>query len=123
MSVQTFNPDAAATQPLSLRMTDKALRRAEKEVAKQAAIGLRLTVKKSGCSGFRYLLDFVNEAQAGDLRVDINDKVTLFVAEDCRALVNGTEIDYVTEGLNASFEFHNPNATGECGCGESFTVN
>lgn len=121
MSVQTFNPNADAS--LSLSMTDKALKRAEKEIAKHAAIGLRLTVKKSGCSGFRYLLDFVDAIQPGDLSVTLNDQVTLFVAPDCQALVNGTEIDYVTEGLNASFEFRNPNATGECGCGESFTVN
>lgn len=122
MSVQTFDPGTANTN-VKLTMTTRAQQRAEKELAKHSAIGLRLTVKKSGCSGFRYLLDFVTAAQADDLPVAINDKVTLFVAPDCRTLVNGTEIDYVTEGLNSSFAFHNPNATGECGCGESFTVN
>jgi Fe-S cluster assembly protein SufA/iron-sulfur cluster assembly protein len=123
MSVETFIPGQSDTSSgMNLTMTERAQRKAEAEVSRRQALGLRLTVKASGCSGFRYLLDFVTEPVADDLRMEITERLALFIAKDSVNLVKGTEIDYVTEGLNASFQFKNPNATGECGCGESFTV-
>lgn len=120
MSIETYDP--AVAESIKLTFTSAARKRAESELAKQHAAGLRLSVKKSGCSGFRYLLDFVDEPSNDDIRLDISADLTLYIDADARDKVEGTEIDFVTEGLNSSFQFSNPNAAGVCGCGESFTV-
>lgn len=118
MSVETYNP----AQP-RIDMTEAARLQARKEIAREKARGIRLAVKESGCSGYMYVLDYVHEAQSGDTEVPFGGDVTLFVDRESLPVVNGTQIDYVTEGVNSFFKFRNPNATGECGCGESFTVN
>jgi iron-sulfur cluster assembly accessory protein len=118
MSVQTYVPG-----DVSIRMTATAEQQARREIRREAARGLRLAVKPSGCSGYMYVLDYVRDEQAEDKQIRIADDVTLFVDSGSVSVVNGTEIDYVTEGVNSYFKFRNPNATGECGCGESFTVN
>lgn len=104
-------------------MTDAAQAQAGKEIARENAQGIRLAVKESGCSGFMYVLDYVHESTDNDAQLTFGDDVVLFVDKSSLPVVNGTEIDYVTEGVNSFFKFRNPNATGECGCGESFTVN
>ena len=106
-----------------ITMTETAREQARRELARQNAGGLRLAVKPSGCSGYMYELDYVDEPESADRRFDIDDQVTVFVDENSLAIVQGTEIDYVTEGVNRFFRFRNPNAQGECGGGESFTVN
>lgn len=118
MSVQTFVPG-----DVSIRMTPTAEKQARKEIRREAARGLRLAVKPSGCSGYMYVLDYVRDNNPQDKSISIAEDVTLFVDSGSVSIVNGTEIDYVTEGVNSFFKFRNPNATGECGCGESFTVN
>ena len=85
------------------------------------AAGVRFGVKRTGCSGFAYVVDLADSIDAGDQLVEV-DGVPLIVNDKSLALVEGTVIDFQRHGLNASFVFHNPNATGECGCGESFTV-
>jgi iron-sulfur cluster assembly protein len=85
------------------------------------AAGVRFGVKKNGCSGFGYVVDLA-AAVAGDDNVLDIDGIPLIVDAKSLPLVDGTLIDFQRQGLNASFVFHNPNATGECGCGESFTV-
>jgi Fe-S cluster assembly protein SufA/iron-sulfur cluster assembly protein len=124
MSVQTYVPG-----DVSVQMTPSAEKQARKEIKREAARGIRLAVKPSGCSGFKYVLDYVREQpdspeqSSGDQLLAIADDVTLFIDNKSASIVNGTEIDYVTEGVNSFFKFRNPNASGECGCGESFTVN
>lgn len=86
-----------------------------------SARGVRFGVKRTGCSGFAYVVDLADELVADDHVLDI-DGVQVVVDSKSLALVDGTVIDFQRQGLNASFVFHNPNATGECGCGESFTV-
>ena len=85
------------------------------------AAGVRFGVKRTGCSGFGYVVDLAPSVGEGDRLFDI-DGVPLVVEDKSLPLVDGTVIDFRKQGLNASFVFHNPNATGECGCGESFTV-
>ncbi|WP_266156813.1 HesB/IscA family protein [Dyella silvatica] len=85
------------------------------------AHGVRFGVKRTGCSGFAYVVDLADEVGSDDEQVEI-DGVRLIVDSKSLPLVEGTVIDFQRQGLNASFVFHNPNATGECGCGESFTV-
>ena len=104
-------------------MTDAARQQALAEIAREHAQGIRLAVKESGCSGYMYVLDYVHEAGDNDASIPFGDDVTLYVDKASLPVVNGTEIDYVTEGVNSFFKFRNPNVTGECGCGESFTVN
>jgi iron-sulfur cluster assembly protein len=86
-----------------------------------AATGVRFGVKRTGCSGFAYVVDLAEAMDEGDQLVEV-DGLPLIVNDKSLALVQGTVIDFQRQGLNASFVFHNPNATGECGCGESFTV-
>jgi iron-sulfur cluster assembly protein len=84
-------------------------------------VGLRLGVKTTGCSGMAYVLEFVD---------DLNDEDSVFEDQGVKVIIDpkslvyldGTQLDYVKEGLNEGFEFNNPNAKSECGCGESFNV-
>ncbi|MCK5819699.1 MAG: iron-sulfur cluster assembly protein IscA [Psychromonas sp.] len=84
-------------------------------------IGLRLGVKTSGCSGMAYVLEFVDVLNDDDVMFE--DKgVNVIVDKKSLVYLDGTELDFVKEGLNEGFEFNNPNINGECGCGESFSV-
>ena len=85
------------------------------------AAGVRFGVKRTGCSGFAYVVDLAEVVGKDDQLVEV-DGLPLIVDDKSLALVDGTVIDFQRQGLNASFVFHNPNATGACGCGESFTV-
>ena len=85
------------------------------------AIGLRFGVKRTGCSGWGYVVDLAREPCEGE-RVFEQDGVAIHVDADSLELVDGTEIDFIKQGLNEQFVFRNPNVAGECGCGESFTT-
>ncbi len=81
----------------------------------------RLNVKKTGCSGWGYEVNLVAETGADD--VVFEDKgITIAVPRTALPIVDGTTVDFVQQGINSTFVFDNPNAKGECGCGESFTV-
>ena len=84
-------------------------------------VGLRLGVRKTGCSGFAYVVNYA-DAVLGNDRVFASQGVQVLVDSDSLALIDGTEIDFVRHGLNEAFRFRNPNVRGECGCGESFSV-
>ncbi|MDN5370940.1 MAG: iron-sulfur cluster assembly protein [Shewanella sp.] len=84
-------------------------------------IGLRLGLKTSGCSGMAYVLEFVDELNEDDEVFEMNG-VNIIVDAKSLIYLQGIELDFVKEGLNEGFKFNNPNAKGECGCGESFTV-
>ena len=78
-------------------------------------------MKKSGCSGFAYVLDFADSINADDVVYE-QDGVKVIVAADSLSFLDGMELDYVREGLNSFFKFNNPNVKDNCGCGESFSV-
>ncbi len=84
-------------------------------------IGLRLGVKTTGCSGMAYVLEFVDQLNEEDQVFEV-DKVKIIVDAKSLVYLDGTELDFVKEGLNEGFQFNNPNVKDECGCGESFTV-
>lgn len=84
-------------------------------------LGLRLGVKTSGCSGMAYVLEFVDVLNDDD-EMFTDHGVNVIVDKKSLIYLNGTELDFVKEGLNEGFEFNNPNTNGECGCGESFSV-
>ena len=84
-------------------------------------VGLRLGVKKTGCSGYAYVVNYADEVAAGDVVFEAAGVNVIVDAESLR-YVDGTEIDFVKQGLNEAFRFRNPNVRGECGCGESFNI-
>lgn len=103
-------------------MTEAAATRARKFLEQRdKGIGIRLGVKTTGCSGLAYVMEFVDEIDETDTVIE--DKgINIIVDGKSLVYLDGTEIDFVKEGLNEGFEFRNPNAKGECGCGESFNV-
>ncbi|MAX31882.1 MULTISPECIES: HesB/IscA family protein [Halomonadaceae] len=84
-------------------------------------LGLRVSVKPSGCSGYSYVLDFADETGGDDVTFEEHG-VAVYVAPEALDMLDGSEVDYVSEGLNRFFRFNNPNVKDQCGCGESFTV-
>ena len=84
-------------------------------------LGIRLGVKTSGCSGMAYKLEFVDSAEADDLVFESHG-VKVFIDPKSLPFLEGTELDFVREGLNEGFKFNNPNVKDQCGCGESFNV-
>ena len=89
--------------------------------ADPGALGLRFGVARSGCSGWGYKVDMARDAGADDTVFDAGG-VLIYVDAGSLAQLDGTEIDFVKQGLNEQFVFRNPNVKGECGCGESFTT-
>ncbi|MCH7741175.1 MAG: iron-sulfur cluster assembly protein IscA [Proteobacteria bacterium] len=86
-----------------------------------SGVGIRLAIKTTGCSGLMYVLEPVDEPQPEDIQFT-SQGIDVYVDPKSMVYIDGTEMDYVKQGLNEGFEFKNPNVQGECGCGESFTV-
>lgn len=84
-------------------------------------MGIRLSIKKTGCSGLMYSLDYINEINPLDIKISTNN-VEIYIESKSAVYLNGVMIDYVKKGLNENFEFINPNEKNRCGCGISFTV-
>lgn len=107
---------------MAITLTEAAARHVQKHLQKRGkGIGIRLGVKTTGCSGMAYVLEYVDEVTPEDV-VFQGYGVSVFVDPKSLVYIDGTELDFVKEGLNEGFDFRNPNITGECGCGESFTV-
>ena len=121
MTVTSFDPNAE-----TISMTAAAQGYFIKKLAAESKKGsdkiIRLSTKKSGCTGYAYVLDFVDGPEENDDQVEAAAGITLSVAVDALKMLRGTEIDLVTEGINKVIKFNNPNVTAECGCGESFSV-
>jgi len=107
---------------MSISLTPAAAERVRTFMASRGqGIGLRLGVKQTGCSGYAYVVSYADEVGAGDIVFE-EAGVKVVVDADSLKYVDGTEIDFVRQGLNEAFKFRNPNVKGECGCGESFNV-
>lgn len=106
---------------MAISLTPAALAHARKFVQGSNAIGLRFGIKRTGCSGWGYVVELAQAAQADDHVFDVEGLPVLIDAQSL-PLVDGTRIDYVRNGINLEFTFDNPNATAQCGCGESFTT-
>ncbi len=107
---------------MSLHVTQKAADRIKKFIDKDSsAIGFKINIKKTGCSGWGYEVELPKALEAND--VVYEDKgVKLIASQDTLDVIDGTTIDFEQQGINHVFVYKNPKATGECGCGESFTT-
>ena len=107
---------------MSISLTESAADRIRTFLAARGhGVGLRLGVRKTGCSGFAYVVNYADDQQPGD--VVFEDRgVRVLVDAASLKLIDGTQVDFVKQGLNEAFRFRNPNVKGECGCGESFSV-
>lgn len=107
---------------MSFDITPAALERMQQFLVREPdALGIRFGIKRTGCSGFGYTVDLAREIGEAD-QVFEQDGLRLVVGDKALPFIAGTRIDFQRQGLNTAFVFSNPNATGECGCGESFTV-
>ena len=107
---------------MSISLTENAAKQVAKQLAKRGkGIGLKLGLKKSGCSGYAYILDYADELNDSDQIFEHFGVKVIVNAADLEFL-NGMELDYRREGINEAFQFNNPNVKGTCGCGESFSV-
>jgi iron-sulfur cluster assembly protein len=107
---------------MTISLTDSAAHRVTTFLAARGkGVGLRLGVRKTGCSGFAYVINYADGSQDGDTVFE-DRGVKVFVDAVSLPLIDGTVVDFVKQGLNEAFRFRNPNVKGECGCGESFSV-
>ena len=107
---------------MSISLTSAAADRVRSFLGRRGhGVGLRLSVKKTGCSGFAYVVNYADEIGTEDVVFE-DQGVKVIVDRASLGFIDGTEVDFVKQGLNEAFRFRNPNVKGECGCGESFTV-
>jgi iron-sulfur cluster assembly protein len=107
---------------MSIKLTQSATQRVKTFLKRDGGLGLRLGVRKTGCSGWAYTVEIAEAIGESDIVFE-NDGVKVVVSTDSLGFIDGSEIDFVAQGLNREFRFNNPNASEECGCGESFTIN
>ena len=106
---------------MSIELTENAAQRVKLFLEKENGLALRLGVRKTGCSGWAYEVSIASTLEADDHAFE--DKgVKIVVDPDSLPFLEGSKIDFIVSGLNRTFQFDNPNATDECGCGESFTI-
>ena len=120
MTATTTTPRA---RPAAVTLTPAAERRIAELMARapEGAIGVKLSTPRRGCSGLAYSVDYVTEAGKFDERIETPDG-TFFIDAGSVLYLIGSTMDWREDDFTAGFVFENPNATGSCGCGESFTV-
>ena len=107
---------------MAISLTPDAAERVKTFLAARGhGLGLKLGVRKTGCSGFAYVINYADDVAPQDVVFE-DHGVKVFVDPESLQLIDGTTVDFVRQGLNEAFRFQNPNVRGECGCGESFNV-
>ena len=107
---------------MGVTLTESAARHVARYLERRGkGVGLRLGVKTTGCSGMAFKLEYADEVQPDDLQFESHG-VRVIIDPKSLPYIEGTELDFVREGLNEGFKFNNPNVKSECGCGESFNV-
>jgi iron-sulfur cluster assembly protein len=106
---------------MSIKLTESAASRVSRYLETDGGVALRLGVRKTGCSGWAYTVSLADSIGSEDVVFE-DHGVTVVVHPDSLPYLDGSRIDFVADGLNRTFQFDNPNATEECGCGESFTI-
>ena len=106
----------------NLDLTEQAKVHLLKQLSKKtSAIGVRLSLSKTGCSGLSYVFDFIEQENDDDRKISF-DELSIYIENKSYPFLKGLKIDFVKDGLNNKYIYQNPNQTGECGCGESFTI-
>ncbi len=106
---------------MAIRLTQVAADRISQFLDKEGGVGLRLGVKKTGCSGWAYVVKLADDIKPDDVMFE-DRGIRILVPSESLGFLDGSEVDFAMEGLGYSFQFRNPNVTEKCGCGESFTV-
>ena len=107
---------------MSIQLTPAAAERVRNFIASRGqGLGLRLGVRKTGCGGFAYVINYADSQEPGDIVFE-DSGLKVFVDPASLPMIDGTTVDFVKQGLNEAFRFKNPNVKGECGCGESFNI-
>jgi iron-sulfur cluster assembly protein len=107
---------------MAIKLTESAADRVRSYIdSRGAGLGLRIGIKKTGCSGFAYVVGYADAITDDDIIFEDRD-VKIVVDKACLEYIDGTEVDFVKQGLSEAFRFLNPNVQGECGCGESFSI-
>jgi iron-sulfur cluster assembly protein len=106
---------------MAIKLTDSAAERVAHFLRQQGGAGLRLGVRKTGCSGWAYVVDLTEQIGPDDVTFT-DHGVQIVVSRDDLSFLDGSVVDFAADGLNHTFRFDNPNVTEECGCGESFTI-
>ena len=107
---------------MAISLTPSAVERVKNYLERRGSgLGLRVGVRKTGCSGWAYVIDYADSIEDDDIIFE-DDGIKVVVSRESLDLIDGTEVDFVKQGINEAFKFRNPNVKGECGCGESFSV-
>jgi len=107
---------------MAITLTENAAERVNRFLEKRGrGVGVRLGIRKTGCSGYAYVVDFADDIADSDAVFE-DQNVKVVVDRNHLPYLDGTELDFGRSGLNETFVFNNPNVKEECGCGESFTV-
>lgn len=122
MSVETYNSTDSRTLLDSIRVSDTAVAHFRRQLQKQGKSGVRISLKESGCTGYKYVIEEVSAPADGDAVRQLSEQVSLFVEPSCLPAIKGLEIDFTQTGLNQNLILNNPNIKNACGCGESFSV-
>ena len=113
--MQSFNPS-------SISFTDAAVSHFKNSLnGKPESFGIRIGVREAGCYGYEYFFEYTNEEQEGDILFD-KSSFRIYVDSNSFEFLKGSEVDFVSTGLNQGIIFNNPNAKVTCGCGESFSI-
>ena len=120
MTVETF--DISKNAESIVTVSSSAAEHFRQQIAKNSNLGIRLSLKQAGCTGYKYSVEEVNEREDKDLDLVLENGVHLFVDSQFLAALQGTEIDVRQQGLNLNLVLENPNVKDECGCGESFSI-
>jgi len=107
---------------MALSLTQSAAERVKAYLERRGhGMGLRVGIRKTGCSGYAYVIDYADTVDDDDIVFE-DRGVKIVVDTDSLQFIDGTQVDFVKHGLNEAFKFRNPNVKGECGCGESFSI-
>ncbi|WP_054113177.1 HesB/IscA family protein [Marinagarivorans algicola] len=116
MTVQSFTVSDVLT------VTDTAAEHFAKVLVKSGKHAIRVTLKEAGCTGFKYVMEEVDEPAQGDIEKPLLNGVLVYIDSDHVGALQGTVIDFTTQGVNKNLVINNPNVKDACGCGESFSV-
>lgn len=117
MTIATFDINSEL-----VRVTPAAAEHFRRSLNSASSAGVRISVRESGCTGFKYFVEETDAPSDGDVRIMLENGVALYIDPGAIPFLRGTEIDYTRENLNYVLKFNNPNVVAECGCGESFNV-